>query len=295
MKIKFTDSATIYKIESLDIVTYGKLIQVNGNVPQNKSGFILLDDNENIINSFEDFVVIFDVGNGFVQFTNDTKEYKIYWQFNKEGYVTHQIISADEYDGIIKDRGQGARIVNAPYPELYDADGFYLYKVVDGKIVDVTAEDKEPWMAEKNKKELEEAKANKKAEISSICHGNILKGVEINGSQYRYDFADQNNISNMTTLAIQTGLGVPYHADGEDCRIFTRDEIVELYIAEETNVTHNTTYNNQMKAYIDSLNDVDAVKAIKYGDELTGSYLETYNTMMAQAQAIIEAFVGHNN
>ena len=89
MKIKFTNSATIYKIDSLDIVTYGKLIQVNGNVPQNKSGFILLDDNENIINSFEDFVVVFDAGDGFVQFTNDTKEYKIYWQFNKEGYVTH--------------------------------------------------------------------------------------------------------------------------------------------------------------------------------------------------------------
>lgn len=295
MKIKFTNSATIYKINSLDIVTYGKLIQVNGNIPQNESGFILLDDEENIVNSYEDFTVVFEVGDSFVRFTNDTNVYKVYWQFNEDGFITHQLISADDYDGIVVKEGQGAEVVNTEYPVLYDEDGFYLYKVENGEIVDVTAADKAPWAEEKAAKELADAREQKKNEISSICHANILAGVELNGSRFAYDYSDQNNISNMVTLALQTGLGVPYHADGEDCRIFTRDEIVELYVAEETNVTHNTTYNNQMKAYIESLDDAAVINAIQYGQELTGIYKETYDAMMAQAQAIIDAFINHNS
>ena len=299
MKIKFTDKATIYKINSLDVITYGKVVQVNAPaaLPQDASGFILLDDNEQIVNSFEEYKVVFKVVDAkTIQFSSDETVYKVYWMFNDEGFVTHQLITPDEFEnGVVIKEGSTADVVYAEYPELVDADGFYLYKVVDGKIVDTTAEDKEPWKKEKDAKELEEAKAQKKSEISSLCHAAILNGVEVNGSRFSYDFSDQNNISNMTTLALQTGLAVPYHADGEDCRLFTRDEIVELYVQEETNVTHNTTYNNQMKAYIESLEDAEAVKAIKYGDALTGDYLVTYNEMMAQAQKIIDAFIGHNS
>lgn len=299
MKIKFTDKATIYKIDSLDVITYGKVVQVSAPaaLPQDSSGFILLDDNEQIVNSFEEYTVIFKVVDAkTIQFSSDTNVYRVYWMFNDEGYITHQLVTTEEFEnGIVKAEGSSADVVYAPYPVLLDNDGFYLYKVEDGAIVDTTAADKAPWAEEKAAEELAEAKSQKTAEISALCQSAILNGVDVNGSHFSYSFADQNNISNMTTLALQTGLAVPYHADGEDCRLFTRDEIVELYVAEETNVTHNTTYNNQMKAYIDSLEDAAVIQAIKYGDPLTGEYLDTYNAMMAQAQRIIDAFIGRNS
>jgi hypothetical protein len=149
-------------------------------------------------------------------------------------------------------------------------------------------------MEEKTAKDLADVKEMKEAEISAACAAAIVAGVDVNGSHYSYAMTDQNNISNLMSLAQQTGLDIPYHADGENCRLYTKEEIAAIYIAAEMNVTGQVTYNNQMKQYIETLEDIDAVKAIEFGTPLTGQYLETYNTMMAQAEEIIRHIIGEN-
>ena len=90
-------------------------------------------------------------------------------------------------------------------------------------------------------------------------------------------------------------MAVPYHADGESCRLYEPDEITSIYVLEETNLTHNITYHNQLKLYIQTLTTKAEIEEVKYGEtELTGEYLETYNMIMAQAQEVIKHFIGEN-
>ena len=54
------------------------------------------------------------------------------------------------------------------------------------------------------------------------------------------------------------------------------------------NITQNTTYLNQIKAYIDTLENVDEINSVVYGQELTGEYLKNLNNIMEHSQKIIE-------
>ena len=142
---------------------------------------------------------------------------------------------------------------------------------------------------------LDEVKAEKINELSAICKNNIETGVtiEIDGVDetfsYGIESGDQGNIDDIFSLAVSTGLSQPYHSNGGSCKLYTVAQITELYIACKMLKTKETTYFNQMKQYINTLEDTATIKAITYGDELTGVYLENYNAMMAQSQEIIQA------
>ena len=142
---------------------------------------------------------------------------------------------------------------------------------------------------------LEEIKNTKIEEISKACNFNIVHGayMEVDGEMqlFSYKPEDQSNLLNALQLARATKMSMPYHADGCDCRLFTPEEITQLYILEMTNLTHNQTYMNQLKMYIESLDDKLAVEAVLYGNELTGKYLETYNMIMEQSKLVIQKFL----
>ena len=117
--------------------------------------------------------------------------------------------------------------------------------------------------------------------------------MEVDGEQklFSYKTEDQSNRLNALQLARATKMSMPYHADGCDCRLFSPEEITQLYVLEMTNLTHNQTYMNQLKMYIESLDDKLAVEAVLYGNELTGKYLETYNMIMEQSKLVIQKFL----
>lgn len=137
---------------------------------------------------------------------------------------------------------------------------------------------------------LEEVISNKIYELNYICEQSIMNGVdvEINGEteHFSYNEKDQANIDDLTNSAKETMMDQPYHSDNGGCKLYTAEQIITIYIAEKMNKTHHTTYFNQMKMYIKTLDDKEIVSAITYGDELTGQYLETYNLMMGQANVI---------
>lgn len=142
---------------------------------------------------------------------------------------------------------------------------------------------------------LDEAKSKKINELSKICKETIENGVtiKIDGVDetfsYGIESGDQGNIDDIFNLAISTGLSQPYHSNGGTCKLYTVQQISELYVACKLLKSRETTYFNQMKRYINDLEDKMTVESITYGQELTGDYLETYNAMMAQSQSIIEA------
>lgn len=180
-----------------------------------------------------------------------------------------------------------------------DLDNNTIYLSCDGSVYDPETSGSiwpepmpEPEIPELT---LEEVKAQKIAELSTICNQNIIHGVtmEIDGEQklFSYKTEDQSNLLNALQLARATKMSMPYHADGCNCRLFTPEEITQLYILEMTNLTHNQTYMNQLKMYIESLDDKLAVEAVLYGNELTGKYLETYNMIMEQSKLVIQKFL----
>ena len=137
-----------------------------------------------------------------------------------------------------------------------------------------------------------DAKNLKIAELRNVCNGAIEFGVNVQNKHYGYDIEDQTNIKDAFDLANRTGMSVPYHADNEPCRLYTPEEITEIFITNKMNLMHHTTYFNQLKAYVNSLNDIGEIIGVQYGDELTGEYLASYNAMMAQAELVIDALLG---
>ena len=61
-----------------------------------------------------------------------------------------------------------------------------------------------------------------------------------------------------------------------------------LFILQKEIKLQNTTYLNQLKAYVDTLEETDDVNNIVYGQELTGEYLKNFNDIMEHSQKIIE-------
>lgn len=132
--------------------------------------------------------------------------------------------------------------------------------------------------------------------FASVCGETINNGADVtfeDGTVLHYDYTieDQANISEMVN-AINAGVTeFPYHAKGESCRTYTAKEIVTIYAVLSMLKTTQITYQNQLKAYVNSLTVLEEIEAVNYGDALTGEYLENYNTLIAEAEVQMKKVV----
>lgn len=137
------------------------------------------------------------------------------------------------------------------------------------------------------------------AEISAACNAVIVAGFDIElGSKtehFNLSIEDQNNIANLFRVVELGGTEFPYQADGGKCRIYTAQEIAQIYITAQTIITSQTTYHNALKAYVQSLTDVEKISAVTYGMNLTKKYRDEMNEKLAVAQAQMEAIVARLN
>ena len=140
-------------------------------------------------------------------------------------------------------------------------------------------------------------KAEKIAEIKKDCEDYIYAGTNVTYADggvehFTYTLADQSNISEMFTAIMAGATEYPYHADGEICKIYTKEQIVTIYGTLSLFKTEATTYHNSLKAQINAMTDADAISAIKFKEtELTGEYLTNYTSMMASAQTQLNAIL----
>ena len=140
-------------------------------------------------------------------------------------------------------------------------------------------------------------KQSKLDEIKQACEDYICAGTDVTlpdntVEHFTYTLADQSNISEMFTAIMAGATEYPYHADGEICKIYTKEQIVAIYGTLSLFKTEATTYHNSLKAQINAMTDADAISAIKFKEtELTGEYLTNYTTMMASAQTQLNAIL----
>lgn len=128
---------------------------------------------------------------------------------------------------------------------------------------------------------INEVISQKKAELSAECEKVIVAGIDVNDAHYSLTIEDQANILAWMAVA-QTGKAVPYHQDGQSCRIYTAEEFMKVANAAVAFKTSQTTYCNLLMRQVEAMTDVDEVKAVKYGvTQLEGEYAEQYQIIMA--------------
>lgn len=124
--------------------------------------------------------------------------------------------------------------------------------------------------------------------LSDMCQKTIFLGQDIelsDGTTERFEFKDQDQ-SNIKQLwdAIKDGAtAYPYQSDTGSCKVYPAVDIAKIYVTMSTTITSNLTYYHQLKDYVNSLQSVDEVEAVVWGQELIGEYLVHYNAMMLEA------------
>lgn len=129
--------------------------------------------------------------------------------------------------------------------------------------------------------ELEQCKSRKIIEMCSLCQTTITSGIDYNNEHYRLNTTDQINLTSLYSLA-QLGQSVPYHADGKVCRIYTSEEMIRLVQTATKWVIYHTTYYNLLKHQIQDMTDIEEVKKVEYGTELSSEYQTILNTILTQ-------------
>ena len=189
--------------------------------------------------------------------------------YNDKRFITNSEHPNDDWFGdadyIVPDDSDLAQKIIRLYPN------FDFVFDDDGNISDVI-EISEP---------IDKVISQKKVELSKECEKVIVAGVDVGDAHYSLTIEDQANILAWMAVA-QTGKAVPYHQDGQPCRIYTAEEFMKVANAAVAFKTAQTTYCNLLMRQVEAMTDVDEVKAVKYGvTQLEGEYAEQYQVIMA--------------
>ena len=194
--------------------------------------------------------------------------------YNDKRFITNSEYPDTDWVGdadyILNDNDKKDAELESKIIEFYP--NFEIVLNDDGsKIVDVVATS-EP---------IDKVISQKKAELSAECEKAIVAGVDVGDAHYSLTIEDQANILAWMAVA-QTGKAVPYHCDGQPCRVYTADEFMEVANAAVAYKTHHTTYCNLLMRQVEAMTDADEVKAVQYGiTQLEGEYAEQYQIIMA--------------
>lgn len=115
--------------------------------------------------------------------------------------------------------------------------------------------------------DVEQVRAAVKQEIGAACTAAIYEGVTVGDSHYSLTEHDQTEIMAQFTAIKDGAAAVPYHADGELCRMYSAEEFTALAQAATEHVFSNRTYCNHLNAWI-ARADLEELGRITYGATL---------------------------
>lgn len=139
-------------------------------------------------------------------------------------------------------------------------------------------------------------RAEKLREVSDACEAAITSGIDVefkDGRQEHFslEVPDQSNIDGVFNAVVLGATAYPYHADGEQCKLYTAADIVTLYVAKQSYITKQTTYNNALRQWIRRENSLEVLKGISYGVELPDDLKAEVADILQQAKEQVEAIV----
>lgn len=120
-------------------------------------------------------------------------------------------------------------------------------------------------------------KSVKIAEMSNTCNKVITNGFDVvlsDGNSYHFSLTTQDQL-NLITLSSMIASGetqIPYHADGELCRFYSAEDINTIITTATQFKTYQVSYFNALKAYVESMTDIETIGAVTYGMEIPAEH-----------------------
>ena len=122
---------------------------------------------------------------------------------------------------------------------------------------------------------LEFVRESKIKEMSYTCRNTIESGFDLvlRGETRHFSLTtqDQLNLMSLSSMTRTQSL-IPYHADGEESTFYTAEEMNQIIAAATSFKNYNLSYYNALKAYINSLDTIEAIAAITYGTPIPDEY-----------------------
>lgn len=141
-----------------------------------------------------------------------------------------------------------------------------------------TPVEKEPEYVDPNEViTVDYVKGVKTSEMSNACNKVITNGFDVilsDGNTYHFSLTSQDQL-NLITLSSMIARGetqIPYHADGELCRFYSAEDINTIISTATQFKTYQTSYFNSLKAYIESMTDIETIGAVVYGIEIPAEH-----------------------
>lgn len=116
-------------------------------------------------------------------------------------------------------------------------------------------------------------------ELQYVCQTTITSGINVGENHYSLNTFDQINISTLG-LQAQGGTSVPYHADGELCRLYTPQEFLPIVQSATAHIMYHTTYFNCLKMQVRNMETKEEVENVVYGMELNEEYQQVLNSII---------------
>lgn len=121
---------------------------------------------------------------------------------------------------------------------------------------------------------LDKARQSIIKRLSNQCKVIISAGFSItlsDSKSYNFKLTAEDQL-NLMSIEGQLNAGaetIIYHATGQPCRIFSRDDMLKIIKAFRRHVTYHTTYFNAAKQYINSLTDIGKINKFSYGTDVS--------------------------
>lgn len=144
--------------------------------------------------------------------------------------------------------------------------------------------------------QMEAMRTEKLKEVSDACEAAITSGIDVRfgdgrKEHFSLEVPDQSNIDGVFNAVVLGATAYPYHADGEQCKLYSASDIVKLYVAKQSYITQQTTYNNALRQWIRRESSLEVLKGISYGVELPDDLKTEVAGILQQAQEQVEAIV----
>lgn len=146
-----------------------------------------------------------------------------------------------------------------------------------------------------NKTDLPTLAEKKIALANDTCQALIYRGIDVElpgrTEHFSLEPNDQTNIDSMFAAVTLGAAAYPYHSDGNQCVMYSAEEILTLYVAYKTYVTQQTTYCNFLKIWLRRETDDETLANIVYGSTLPEDLAAEMQAILEQAAAQIEGVV----
>ena len=132
--------------------------------------------------------------------------------------------------------------------------------------------------------DVEQVREAKRQEIGLACSAAIYAGIHVGESHYSLTEHDQTEIMAQYATVKEGAAAVPYHADGELCRMYAAEEFAALAKAATAHVFYHRTYCNHLNAWIKRAG-LEELPFITYGAELPENLGQRMVEILTEAEA----------